>query len=180
MAVSDGPRPVFEISFTSPVTSRWAIPLGVAVHQPLLQGQVTYGGRTLRGLGYSKRYWYHEDIEYWGWRFIQGQVGQEMLWTAEATFGHLKYDYFKIARPDGTVEAAGPTGSFHREDAAYGTIGKTSYEVRIEELGLWETTLRTERMQAKLRQRFCRMTVRHDGKIEEGVALNETGMGTIF
>ena len=78
------------------------------------------------------------------------------------------------------MEAADATGSFHREDAAHGTIGKTSYEVRIEELGLWETVLRTERMDTKLRQRFCRMTVRHDGKVEEGVALNETGMGTVW
>jgi hypothetical protein len=179
---SEGARPVFEVTFTSPVTFKWPFPKGAATHQPLLQSQVTYDGRTYSGLGYCKRYWYDEDIGYWGWRFIQGEADQRryMLWTADATFGHWKYDYFKIARPDGRLAAAGPLESFHRDDAAYGVIAGTRYEVRIEEIGVWETVLRSSLMETKLRQRFCRMTVTHDGTVDTGLALNETGFGTAW
>lgn len=182
MAVlSDRSEPAFAVRFTSPITFRWPFPKGVVTHQPLLRGEVVYAGRTYTALGYCKRYWYDEDIGYWGWRFVQGLVdhGGYMLWTADATFGHWKYDYFKIARPDGTVVAADNPDSWHRDDAAYGVVDGTRYEVRLEEIGVWETVLRSDLMETKLRQRFCKMRVIREGEVDAGLALNETGFGTV-
>jgi hypothetical protein len=183
VALSGRSNPVFEIDFTTPIAVKWGFPgQGYVIHQPLIQADISYGGQAYKGIGYCKRAWYDERIGYWGWRFVEGAFGggRSMVWTADATFGHSKYDYFRIARAEGTVEAAENIDSRHRDDAAYGEIDGTSYEVRIAELGTWQTQLAGERMDTKLRQRFCEMTVTHDGEVEVGYALNETGIGTVY
>ena len=181
--LSESSSPELEIKFTTPVSSSWAAPgEGAGLHQPLIPCEVAYGGKTYSGIGYCKRYWFERDLEYWGWRFVEGEVGgaAAMLWTADATFGHSKYDYFKIATPDGHVVAADNMHTHHRDDRAFGTIDGTRYEVQIEEIAEWSTRLRTDNMDTKLRNRFCKMTVRHDGKEETGYAHNETGFGTVW
>ena len=175
--------PEFEIKFTTPVSSSWGSPgMGAGLHQPLIQGEIAYGGKTHKGVGYCKRYWFEEDLGYMAWRFIAGELngGASMLWTADATFGHSKYDYFKIATPDGTIRAADNTHTHHRDNAAFGTIDGTPYEARIEEIAEWSTRLRSEDMDLKLRKRFCKLTLRHDGQEDTGYTLNETGMGSIW
>ena len=49
----------------------------------------------------------------------------------------------------------------------------------LEELGTWDTLLRSSRMDSQMRQRFCRMKVTHDGSSEMGYAINETCFGTL-
>ena len=183
-AFSDASEPVFQIDFKTPISFDWVTPTGDGViHQPMIRADITYDGKTYAGIGYCKRYWVREDYGYLAWRFINGGVGggQYLLWTAEANFGvdYRKYDYFKIAYPDGSIAQAGDTDSFHRDDAAYATIDDVSYEVRIEELGTWSTVLRGDETQLMLRQRFCKMKVLHDGRVDEGYAINETGVGVI-
>ena len=180
---SGSSKPELEIKFTTPVASSWGSPgTGAGLHQPLIQGDIAYGGKTYKGVGYCKRYWFEEDLGYMAWRFIAGELGggRAMLWTADATFGHSKYDYFKIATPDGTIVAADNTHTHHRDNAAFGTIDGTPYEARIEEIAEWSTRLRNEDMDLKLRKRFCRLTLRHDGTEKSGYALNETGYGSIW
>ena len=58
-------------------------------------------------------------------------------------------------------------------------IDGTAYEVQIDELCEWSGQVRHASMDTKLRQRFCKMRVIHDGQVDESYALNETGMGTI-
>ena len=172
-----------EIKFTIPVSSSWGSPgMGAGLHQPLLQGEIAYGGETLEGVGYCKRYWFEEDLGYMAWRFIAGELngGASMLWTADATFGHSKYDYFKIAYPDGVVLAADNTHTHHRDDTAYGAIDGAPYEVGIEEIAEWSTRLRSDEMDLKLRKRFCKLALRHAVREETGYALNETGIGSIW
>ena len=181
--LSEGSGAELEIAFTTPISSGWAAPdQGAGLHQPLIQGEIAYGGQTYKGIGYCKRYRQDEDVGYLRWRFINGETGgrASMLWTADATFGHSKYDYFKIAYPDGTIAAADGTHTHHRDDMAFGTIDGEPYEIHMEELGEWSTRLLTDNMDTNLRNRFCRMTVRHGGSEEKGYAFNETGIGTIW
>ena len=185
MSVSDGgSEPVFDISFRTPITFDWNTPGdGAVIHQPLIQADISYRGETLPGIGYCKRFWFYRDTDYLAWRFIEGELGggRSMLWTADGNFGgdYRKYDYFKIACADGRLVQAGDTDSWHRDDAAYASIEGESYEASIEGLGTWSTVIRGEDTQLMLRQRFCRLTLRHGGRSEEGYAINETGTGAL-
>ena len=119
-SASSGQSLVFEITFRTPISTDWTIANNAAIiHQPLIQAEITYQGRSYDGVGYCKRYWFQGDLGYWGWRFIEGEVGggQYMVWTADASFGRAagKYDYFKIARPDGSIVAAASADSRHRQ-----------------------------------------------------------------
>lgn len=175
---------VFQIDFKTPTSLDWVTPLGAAViHQPLIRADIQYRGKTYPGIGYCKRYWFHEDTDYLAWRFIEGEVGdgRYMVWTADGNFGgdYQKYDYFKIAYANGQLSQAGDIESYHRDDGAYSTIDGVSYEVQIEALGTWSTVLVGEETRLKLRQRFCKLKILHDGQVDEGYAINETGTGAI-
>ena len=181
---SDDSELVFQIDFTTPLTFDWGTPLGAAViHQPLIHANVSYQGTTYESIGYCKRYWFYEDTDFLAWRFIEGEVGggQYMVWTADGNFGgdYNKYDYFKIANPNGNIVQSADNESYHRDNGAFATIDDVKYELEIEGLGTWSTILRGDETFLKLRQRFCKLKVMHDGKIEAGYAINETGVGAL-
>ena len=183
-AYSNDQECVFEIEFKTPFTYDWGTPRGASViHQPLIRATINYKGVIYESIGYCKRYWFYEDTDYLAWRFVEGTVdqGRYMLWTADGNFGgdYQKYDYFKIAYANGRLAQAGDTNSFHRDDAAYSTVEGEEYEVRIEGLGTWTTVIRGAETQLMLRQRFCRMKVLHGDEVDEGYAINETGVGAI-
>jgi hypothetical protein len=172
--------PVLEARFTNPNTFVWSCFTSPAIHQTHLQGEITYDGQTYKGIGYCKRYWWDENIEFWGYRFVQGITDPGyMIWTADATFGNLKYAYFRASQPNGMMAVAEEKDSSHRNDSAFGIIDGVPYEIRLSELGVWETVLRSNSMESKMRQRFCKMTVSHEGCTDTGYALNETCFGTI-
>ena len=157
-------------------------PIGSGLHHPDMSATVVYRGETLQGLAYCKRYEFEgEPIEYWGYRFVHGTLmdRQWSLWTADATFGFAKHAYFRTIDSDGVVRQADPHASCHRDDHCYGVVEGRHYDVELEELGLWDTLLRSDAMDSKLRQRFCRMTVHHDGQSQSGYALNELCSGTL-
>lgn len=173
--------PELEMSWTIPISASWGPPGATSsLHQPLLNGKITWRGRTYDGPGYCKRAWMPDDFEYYGWRFIEGAFdqGRGMIWSADGTFGHRKYDYFKIAYADGTILAADNQHTHHRDNIAYGTIDGEPFEAEVEEIGLWKTRLIGKNMDTLLRQRYCGLTLRHDGGEHKGCALNETGLGT--
>jgi len=182
--LSEDKELVFQVDFNTPLTFDWGTPLGAAViHQPLIHANLTYKGETHESIGYCKRYWFHEDTDFLAWRFIEGEVGggQYMVWTADGNFGgdYNKYDYFKIANPNGSIVQSADNESYHRDDGAFATIDNVKHEVSIEGLGTWSTIIRGEETLLKLRQRFCKMKVMRAGKVEEGYAINETGTGAI-
>ena len=181
--LSEDSKPVLEIAFTTPITTYWGTPATAAViHQPLIQADITYNGQSYKGVGYCKRGFFTENPHHLSWRFVEGEAnnGAYMLWTADASFGRNaeKYDYFKIAYADGKIVAADNLASFQRDNRAFGKIDGSAYEVRIEPLCEWSSDLKSAEMETRIRQRFCKMTVRHDGKEDTGYALSETGMGT--
>ena len=71
------------------------------------------------------------------------------------------------------------SNSHHRDDIAYASIDGTAYEAEVEEIGLWNTKLMGKNMECLLRQRFCRLTVRHDREEHKGHAPHEMGCGTM-
>lgn len=179
--LSESGSPELEMSWTIPISASWGPPGATSsLHQPLLNGSITWRGGTSAGSGYCKRAWMPDDFEYYGWRFIEGAFdqGRGMIWSADGTFGHRKYDYFKIAYPDGTLLAADNQHTHHRDNICYGTIGGESFEAEVEEIGLWKTRLIGKNMDTLLRQRYCNLVLRHDGGEHKGYALSETGLGT--
>ncbi len=102
------------------------------IHRPELAVSATWNGAEVTGHGYSKRYW-GEYGRYWGYRFIHGlglpaenspsaesanardaaasvarADAPAVVWTADATFGEAKYNYYKLLPPPpatGMVEA---------------------------------------------------------------------------
>ena len=157
-------------------------PIGPGLHHPDMSAVVSYRGRCLQGLAYCKRYDFRGDpIRYWGYRFVHGTLDDHTwsLWTAQATFGFGNHSYFRYIGADGVVHWAAEPDSCHREDHCYGVVDGEHYDVELEELGVWDTVLRSAEMDSQLRQRFCRMTV-HSGKgSEKGYAINEFCSGTL-
>lgn len=170
-----------EIRFKPRRTFPYSAPLGPAVHQPDLDCRVTYRGETYSGLGFCKRYNFSGRVSHWGYRFVHGALDGSTwaIWSADANFGYHRYGYFKIVTPDGRDHEAAPKDSTHRYDAIYGIVDGVEYEVALEPLGEWETLLKSSGMDSQMRQRFCRMTVTHDGGSEAGYAINETCFGTL-
>ena len=157
-------------------------PIGPGLHHPDMSATVTYLGNTLQGLAYCKRYDFQGDpIRYWGYRFVHGTLMDYRwsLWTADATFGFAKHAYFRTIDTEGVVREADTRESCHRDDHCYGVIEGSQHDVELEELGVWDTLMRSSEMDTQMRQRFCRMTVHHDGRSESGYAIHELCSGTL-
>ncbi len=82
-------------------------------------------------------------------------------------------------RTDGFHLSADPLDSYHKADLVYAKIEGRKLEVVIEEIARWETLLQSRSMESLLRQRYCKMTFKQNGKVEKGVALNEICFGTL-
>ena len=157
-------------------------PFGPGLHHPDMRATVTYLGDSLPGLAYCKRYDFREGpFRHWGYRFVHGTILDHRwsLWTADATFDFTKHAYFRTIDATGVIREAGASESCHRDDHCYGVIEGSHYDVELEELGVWDTLLRSPEMDTQMRQRCCRMTVHHDGQSESGYAINELCLGTL-
>ena len=156
--------------------------IGPGLHHPDMQAEVNYRGRRLQGLAYCKRYDFRGDpVEYWGYRFVEGTLDDHSwsIWSAQATFGFHNHSYFRVIGADGVVHEADVPDSCHRDDHCYGVVDGEHYDVALEELGVWDTVLRSTEMDSRLRQRFCRMTVNRGGDSKTGYAINEFCSGTL-
>ena len=175
-------RSELQMKWTIPISSTWFTPGdGSALHEPLLAGEVTYGGQSYHGPGFCKRAWFDLDPEYFAWRFIEGAFddGAGMIWSADAFFGTACNDYLKVAYADGRILAADSEHTHHRDNIAYGAIDGKPFEAEVDEIGLWKTKLLGANMDCLLRQRICKLTVRHDHQEHTGYALHEMGSGTM-
>lgn len=159
----------------------WSDTISTVVHQPVMDVELSLDGETTTGVGYCKRYAWTPAPRHWGYRFIQGFVdeGQISIWTAEATFGLGKYDYFKIMRPDGEILTTPDDVSCHRKNSAYGQTSEGPVWVTIEPMSTWDCLLESDRMSSRMQQRACRMTLRSETWEKHGFAINETCYGTL-
>jgi len=164
-------------------TLEWTFPHGgpPTIHQPNLDCEVDYQGKTYRGIGYMKRYHFEDRVSHWGYRFIHATVDDQSwaLWSADATFNLNKYAYFKVVGGNGDVHEANLEDSAHRDDAVYGVVDGVRYKVEMEEIGTWDTPLKSDDMDSMMTQRFCRSTIRRGDSVETGYAVNELCFGTL-
>ena len=171
----------FAVEFKPGRTLRWSDTLEHVMHQPDIACVVSYRGRRLAGVGYSKRYAWAEPPRYWGYRFLQGFLGDRTtsIWTADAVFGLNKYDYFKVLSADGSLFEAPNDRTAHKQNTMFAYANGVRHEARFEELASWDQILKSERMDSHLRQRYGRVRY-FDGKAErEGVAITEYCFGTL-
>ena len=150
------------------------------IHQPDIECEIEYRGRSLKGIGYCKRA-YMDPPRYMGYVFIHGVSTdwKRTLWTADAGWGDSKYDYFKLIGENGDLEESERTDSYHQWDAAYAFIGGRKIGVHLEEIGRWQTSIVSGRMDSLYGQRYCRLRVDDGDNSFEGQALKEYWVGTI-
>jgi len=174
------------------------------IHRPDLAAQVEWKGRTLHGYGYSKRY-YGDYPHHWGYRFIHGVAGggaaaeappvplgapsgggsAAVLWTADATFGDHKYNYYKLlpdAASDAPLVEAPTRDTWQQGEAAYAIIDGVRHEVELRPLCGWATTITDSRAasDSRMDNRLCEMHLRRAGsKTLVGLAYNERCYGTV-
>ncbi len=171
----------FKVVLTPATELRWSDTISQVIHQPDMAVELHWNGQVHDGIGYCKRYSWTPAPNYWGYRFIQGFLddGAISIWTAEATFGTGKYDYFRMLMPDGDVITTPDDISCHRLNGAFAKTSIGPVNIQLEELCVWQAPLRSERMDSLLRQRACRMTVTTDNWQKHGLAINETCYGTL-
>mgnify|MGYP001292389097 FL=1 len=80
---------------------------------------------------------------------------------------------------NGDVHEANLEDSAHRDDAVYGVVDGVRYKVEMEEIGTWDTPLKSDDMDSMMTQRFCRSTIRRGDSVETGYAVNELCFGTL-
>ncbi|MBL94143.1 MAG: hypothetical protein CFH06_00495 [Alphaproteobacteria bacterium MarineAlpha3_Bin5] len=160
---------------------KWPDTISTVIHQPDLTGELTIRGQRHAGVGYCKRYTWSPAPHYWGYRFIQGNLGDaEMnIWTAEATFGSSKYDYFKIIEANGNILESEPATSCHRQDSAFAVIDGAQVSITLDALGDYSALLQSSGMDSLLQQRCCRLSVRIGPHSYTGMGINETCYGTL-
>ena len=172
-----------EIKIKARNTLQWTFPHGgpPTIHQPNLDCEVLYQGEVYPGIGYMKRYHFEDRVTHWGYRFVHATVDDQSwaLWSADATFNLKKYAYFKVVGGNGDVHEADLKDSAHRDDSIYGVVDGTEYQVELEEIGVWDTLLRSEGMDSQMTQRFCRTTVHRGDSSEKGYGVNELCFGTL-
>lgn len=170
-----------EIRLRPDADIQWNDTISNVIHQPNMDVELRWNGKTRYGTGYCKRYSWSPAPNHWGYRFIQGFLdgGEISIWTAEATFGTGKYDYFKMRMPDGEVITTPKDISCHRQNGAFAQSSIGLVEIQLEERALWQVPLRSDAMDSLLRQRACKMTVRTNQWEKQGFAINETCYGTL-
>lgn len=202
-AVRDGPgggfvrllgksgTPELEVDFQNKHVYSW-LPAGqgsdAVIHRPDLELHLRYKGRTLKGRGYSKRY-YGDYGPHWGYRFIQSSSlggGDKFLWTADATFrlgnGEAKYNYFKLLDGrTGEVVQADSKDTYQQDCAGYAEINGRKYVATIEPMGEWMHDYKAGDTNSRMQLRYCKLKLdAGDGSTPlEGYALNERCFGVL-
>ena len=143
-----------------------------------------------------------------GWRFIHGVTAAEspadgatptapspssaappaIAWTADATFGDDKYNYFKLLAPpnhtSGLLDESLMEDTYQQQDAAYAVIGGARTTARLREIATWHTILGGGgggAMEMKYENRLCALTLQVEGQPPtHGLAYNERCFGCLW
>jgi len=188
---------------------------GPVIHRPQMTARVaSWRGEEVSGYGYSKRY-YAIYPRHNGWRFIHGVSGPHLsgvvdsgagsgaapvapspdsptppsiVWTADATFGDHKYNYFKLLAPEGhgsgQLRESAQADTYQQQDAAYGVIGGERVTASLREIATWHTILGGGgggAMEMKYENRLCAFTLQvGDRPPTTGLAYNERCFGCLW
>lgn len=152
------------------------------MHQPELLCTITRDDKTYEGVGYCKRYTWLNPPSHCEWNFFHGVSSDKNLvaWTADATFGKDKYNYYKIWKEGQPVKESTADDTYHLLDSAIGIIDETKCRFIFNEIASWETHIKSEGMDGLLRQRYGTMTIEgFESSIITGVALHENYIGSM-
>lgn len=155
------------------------------IHRPDLKCKLEFNGKSLEGIGYSKRY-YGLYPRFWGYRFITGfmdasQPLPSVFWTADAAFGDNKYNYYKVLPNSGELISAETADTWQQDTSAYALIGDVKHEMKISPLCTWETVIGGpgKTMESKMQNRYCNIELIIGDQVSRGVAYNERCYGTL-
>jgi hypothetical protein len=186
ITLDDG-KEVLNVAAETVTDKRWQVPgqPDMVIHRPDLTAQVKIDGKNFDAVGYSKRY-FGDYPEHWGYRFIHGTfpgMGHKFLWTADATFGDSKYNYFKLV--DGPDFYEAPSDSvYHQQQRAWGSMPFGQAQVKLEPIVEKETIMKNSAMNSRMREIYGKLTVTvTTGGMEEvwtGVGMNEINFGTLL
>jgi SAM-dependent methyltransferase len=176
------------------------------IHRPDLQATAQWKGKELSGYGYCKRY-HGIYPRHNGWRFIHGVAGAStdavaaangiapdptsaepvsVIWTADATFGDDKYNYYKLmpnAKAGGGLLEAAAADTYNQADVGVALIGGERHSASLSELAKWSTIIGggEGQMESKYENRLCVLTLRRgDRPPLTGLAYNERCLGTVW
>ena len=178
------------------------------IHRPDLRATVTWAGAELGGFGYCKRY-HGIYPRHNGWRFIHGVAASgataaedatrgiaprpssegavAVVWTADATFGDDKYNYYKLmpdAKAGGGLLQADAADTYNQADAGYAMINGERHSATLKELAKWHTIIGGGgggQMESKYENRLGVLTLRcGKGPALTGLAYNERCFGTLW
>jgi len=184
------------------------------IHRPAMVANVAmWRGVARGGFGYSKRY-HGIYPRYNGWRFIHGVAltqdqtfiappprplpltsmaqgpwtAPSIVWTADATFGDDKYNYFKLLAPEahesGTLLESAQADTYQQQDVAYGRIGGERVTASLKEIAKWHTIIGGRGgndMEMKYENRLCGFTLQvGDKPPTTGLAYNERCFGCLW
>jgi len=179
-----------EVKFENKHVFSW-LPAGqgkdAVIHRPDLDITLNFRGKTMKGRGYSKRY-FGEYGPHWGYRFIQSSSlpGDRFLWTADATFrlgsGEAKYNYFKLLNgATGDLVQAESEHTYQQDCEGIGFINGKRYVARVTPLGEWMHDFKAGETNSRMQLRYCKLELDEGtgAKPLEGYALNERCFGVL-
>eukprot|EP00900_Chrysochromulina_parva_P024639 jgi/Chrpa1/6809/Chrysochromulina_OHIO_Genome00001182-RA len=147
------------------------------IHRPAMVANVAmWRGVARGGFGYSKR-------------MAQGPwTAPSIVWTADATFGDDKYNYFKLLAPEahesGTLLESAQADTYQQQDVAYGRIGGERVTASLKEIAKWHTIIGGRGgndMEMKYENRLCGFTLQvGDKPPTTGLAYNERCFGCLW
>ncbi|MBP0019996.1 MAG: methyltransferase domain-containing protein [Cyanobacteria bacterium SBLK] len=156
------------------------------IHQPQLLCTVQMGDRQQQATGYCKIYEGNYP-KFWGYHFVHAFFpNYGIVWSADATFGQEKYNYFKLLDTQQTEAQTILHGedSYHRQTSACTRINDRSYYLKFDnsEFATWSSILRnrTSTMESELCLQYKSAILEIEGqKVAEGTCLKESCFGTI-
>ncbi len=184
------PEANIEIQFQVAAEFTWAVPAEknhrAVIHQPKLLGTVNTGDRTQKAIGYCKIY-QGDYPKFWGYHFVHAFFPDYgIIWSAEATFGEEKYNYFKLLNTSQTEKEILLNGedSYHRKTSTHGRIQDKIYHLKFDNnaFATWSSILRNQpsTMESKLCLEYRSAILEiDDQKVGEGICLKEFCFGTI-
>lgn len=183
------PEANLEIQFEVVTQFTWGVPgednQRTVIHQPQLRCTVHTDNGTQKAEGYCKIYEGNYP-RFWGYHFIYAFFPDYgIIWSADATFGEEKYNYFKLLNRNPTEKQILLHGeeSYHRKNSAHACIQNQTYHLNFDKpFAVWSSILRnqTSRMESNLSLEYKEaiLTI-DDQEVSKGVCLKESCFGTI-
>lgn len=184
------PEANLEIKFEVANQVTWGVPAEenqvAVIHQPQLLCTVRTDDLTQKGVGYCKIYQGNYP-KFWGYHFVHAFFPDYgIIWSADATFGEEKYNYFKLLNTSQTEQQVLFHGedSYHRKTSAHCSIDNKTYHLNFDSntFASWSTIKRnkTSTMESNLRLEYRPAILEiDDQEVSKGVCLKESCFGTI-